>query len=67
MGIVVSRFEQLGIEKKENTMEKKQVTILIVTICISLLLGVGAGVLYVNQTNPKLEKVALEQEMEQQL
>ena len=48
-------------------MEKKQVTILIVTICISLLLGVGAGVLYVNQTNPKLEKVALEQEMEQQL
>lgn len=48
-------------------MEKKQVTILIVTICISLLLGVGAGVLYVNRTNPKLEKVTLEQEMEQQL
>ena len=48
-------------------MEKKQVTILIVTICVSLLLGVGAGFLYANQTNPKLEKAALEQEMEQQL
>ena len=48
-------------------MEKKQVTILIVAICASLLLGVGAGFLYANQTNPKLEKAVLEQEMEQQL
>lgn len=48
-------------------MDKKQRTILIVSVCISLLLGIGAGVIYVNQTNPKLEKATLEQEMEEQL
>lgn len=48
-------------------MEKKQKIILIITICISILLGVGAGILYVNQTNPKLEKAVLEQELEEQL
>ena len=64
----VSRFLLLtNLLYEEKEMEKKQVTILIVTICVSLLLGVGAGILYVNQTNPKLEKAALEQEMEQQL
>ncbi|MBQ3601415.1 MAG: hypothetical protein II992_09495 [Lachnospiraceae bacterium] len=48
-------------------MEKKQKIILIITICISILLGVGAGILYVNHTNPKLEKAVLEQELEEQL
>ena len=48
-------------------MEKKQILILIGTVCASLLVGVGAGFLFANQTNPKLEKAALEQEMKQEL
>lgn len=48
-------------------MNKKQTTILIITVCITLLLGIGAGVLFANQTNPKQERAVLEQEMEGQL
>lgn len=48
-------------------MNKKQTTILIITVFITLLLGIGAGVLFANQTNPKQERAVLEQEMEGQL
>lgn len=48
-------------------MNKKQIMILVATVVVAVLLGSGAGFLYVNQTNPKLEKAALEQEMEEQL
>lgn len=48
-------------------MEKKQIMILVATVCVSLLLGCGAGFLYARQTNPKLEKATLEQEMQEQL
>ena len=48
-------------------MNKEQIMILVATVVVAVLLGSGAGFLYVNQTNPKLEKAALEQEMEEQL
>ena len=48
-------------------MEKKQIMIIVATGCVSLLLGCGAGFLYARQTNPKLEKATLEQEMQEQL
>lgn len=48
-------------------MNKKQTIILITTIVFAVLLGSGVGFLYANQTNPRLEKAALEQEMQEQL
>lgn len=49
------------------TMNKKQIWTLVITIFAAVLLGSGVGFLYANQTNPGLEKAALEQEMEEQL
>lgn len=48
-------------------MNKKQIWIFVITVFAAVLLGSGAGFLYANQTNPMLEKAALEQEMEEQL
>lgn len=41
--------------------------ILVATVVMAILLGCGAGFIYANQTNPKLEKSALEQELKEQL
>lgn len=56
-------------KKRERilVMNKKQTIILITTIVFAVLLGSGVGFLYANQTNPRLEKAALEQEMQEQL
>ncbi|MBQ3601191.1 MAG: hypothetical protein II992_08350 [Lachnospiraceae bacterium] len=53
--------------RKIQKLKINSMLILVATVVMAILLGCGAGFIYANQTNPKLEKSALEQELKEQL